>query len=172
MRAAAALSFFVLLGGCEPAVKKEPATSDEDMLLIKAEYPGLTDECLNRVRWEGGGLGDASEGCFKMEPARRWQGLWRTGFEISRFCPAPAAECQEDIDDSPKIWLTSAAPIRRPAGPSEASLYALDFVGRKTAFRGGYGHLNGYEHGIVVDRIISIRMVGGVGPPPFSSPEK
>ena len=39
------------------------------------------------------------------------------------------------------------------------ALYAVDFIGRRTLKRGGYGHFGVFDHEIVVDRIISIEPV-------------
>jgi hypothetical protein len=35
--------------------------------------------------------------------------------------------------------------------------FALDFVGRRSLFKGNYGHLGASDYFVVVDRIISIR---------------
>lgn len=42
-------------------------------------------------------------------------------------------------------------------------LYAVEFEGRLTAYRGTYGHFGMYDHEVIVDRLISIRQVE---PPP------
>jgi hypothetical protein len=97
-----------------------------------------------------------TEQCFRMEPPRRWMGLWRNEFEGSRFCPAPASRCDFGApgDD---IWLdTRRATKREPDG----ALYAVELIGRRTAFRGHHGHMGGSNLELIVDRFISIKEVG------------
>jgi hypothetical protein len=94
-----------------------------------------------------------TETCFRMLPARRWRGLWRNDFEGSQFCPAPARRCDLDSPGE-RIWLRTN-PDRRP----DRKLYRVEFIGRKTMYRGAYGHLGGSDHEIVVDRMISAQEV-------------
>jgi hypothetical protein len=89
--------------------------------------------------------------CFKMDPPRRWQGVWRNEFEGSRFCPAPAKKCSY-YSPGDRIWLDAQ---KRP----DETLYAVDFVGRRTAVKGRYGHIGGSDYELIVDRMISIRQV-------------
>lgn len=101
--------------------------------------------------------------CYKMDPPRRWRGLWRNDFEGSQFCPWPATNCGYVASDKrigPLYWLSASVPFpeaikkRRLGG-----LYAIEFVGRKTTYRGRYGHVGMSDEEIFVDRLISIREV-------------
>jgi hypothetical protein len=94
--------------------------------------------------------------CYKMEPLRRWTGLWRDEFEGSRFCPAPATECRIDSPGD-IIWLDADRVTRKEP---DGALYAIDMLGRRTAVRGSYGHMGGSDHELIVDRFISIKRVG------------
>lgn len=88
--------------------------------------------------------------CVYMEPAKVWRGRWLNRFEHTVFCPADEkAENCKRLDRS--IWLSGA--IEGEEGQS----YVVSFVGRKTRYPGGYGHLNAFPGEIIVDRLISIK---------------
>jgi hypothetical protein len=89
--------------------------------------------------------------CVRMLPAQHWKGIWINAFEGSQFCPAPAKTCpaasREDV-----IWLTP----ERLHGLRDG-MYAVEFVGRRTEYKGQYGHLGMSDHEIIVDEPISVR---------------
>ena len=90
-----------------------------------------------------------TELCVKMLPQQRWTGLWRNDFEGSRFCPEPAKQCTFDSAGE-RIWLSQTP--GRPTG----GLYEIDFLGRKTMYKGPYGHMGGSDEEIVIDRVLSM----------------
>lgn len=102
--------------------------------------------------------------CVKMLPAEEWQGLWRNDFEGSQFCAAPASTCDFDSMED-RVWLESG-PMQGEIG----ALYEVRFVGRKTMFKGNYGHMGASDHEIIVDRPIFINMVQAP-PRPMSEAE-
>ena len=107
--------------------------------------------------------------CVKMSPSVRMQGLWRNEFEGSQFCPAPAKECSfalEDGGNERRIWLDFAAPFPSSEERLPGGLYAVDFVGRRTVYRGEYGHLGVFDGEVIVDRMISIKEIEAPPPPP------
>ena len=143
----------VLVAGCD---QRQPKVTDAQVQKLKAAMPGITDACLDKVRWGGiEAMPSEIDKCFKMEPQRRWSGLYVTGFEWSRFCPAPARECS---DESPGQYIMlddSAAPaLPAYAGEESPPLYTIEFVGRKTVFPIDAPNMPIYE--IVVDRMISM----------------
>ena len=89
--------------------------------------------------------------CVFMDQPKVWHGRWVNQYENSVFCPAGANQmgCDGATAD---IWLT-AGPLNGEYGQS----YSVSFVGRKTRYAGGYGHLASYPTEIVVDRVISIK---------------
>ncbi len=99
-------------------------------------------------------VGEPTEECVKLEPAARWRGLWRNDFEGSRFCPEPAVECDFHTPGD-RIWLTMSS---ESAG--DGRLYRIEFVGRKTMYRGPYGHLGVSDHEMIVDRVFLQEAVG------------
>jgi hypothetical protein len=94
--------------------------------------------------------------CFKMTKPQHWQGLWRNNFESSQFCVVPLERCP---DDDPKgfVWLNFQAPLPGVRDTPPGGVYAVDFVGRKTAYPGTYD--GGAPEEIVVDRLISVKLV-------------
>ncbi|MEA3050683.1 MAG: hypothetical protein QOG84_2519 [Sphingomonadales bacterium] len=90
--------------------------------------------------------------CVKMSPQRRFRGLWRHPMEGSRFCPEPATSCSGDSPGE-KIWLSGT-----PGTDGRGELYRVDFIGRKTMFKGPYG--DGFSDSeIVMDRPIRIELI-------------
>lgn len=99
--------------------------------------------------------------CIKMDPPRRWKGLWFNEFEGSRFCSAPAQKCNESTPGDRILLDWSFSFPARWKGLPLNRVYAVDFVGRRTTVRGGYFYDNDYV--IIGDRLIS---VSEIEPPP------
>lgn len=104
-----------------------------------------------------------TELCYRLEPQKRWTGLWWNEFEGSRFCTAPATDCPVP-EPGEDVWLDQQHAIgiprrkaKLPALPE--GLYAIDFIGRKTAVKGRYGHFGVSDHSLIVDRVISLKMI-------------
>jgi len=136
--------------------QRQPKLSEEQVRKLKAAMPGITDACLDKVRWGGiEAMPPGLDKCFKMTPQGHWAGLWENGFESSRFCPAPATECSGPAGGE-YIWLSASPGVRLPTyqGEDRAPIYAVEFLGRKTAYRGVYS--GGAPQEIIVDRMISM----------------
>lgn len=107
------------------------------------------------------------EECYELDPPRRYKGLWRNAFEGSQFCPAPATECGDDTKGD-VIWLGFSRRFKKPpGGPDlratdivEYPVYAVDLIGRRTAFKGRYGHMGGSDYELVVDKFVSVKLLG------------
>jgi hypothetical protein len=97
--------------------------------------------------------------CVKMLPQQHWRGLWRNDFEGSRFCPEPAKRCSFDAPGE-RIWLS------KTPGRPQGGLYQLDFIGRKTMYRGPYGHMGVFDEEITIDRVLSMKELQAPPPPP------
>lgn len=143
--------------GCD---YREPGMSSADIQAFAGTHPGITQACIDDVRWgrrDWGSVVDNSD-CFEMLPAQRWSGLWEQGWEWTNFCPDPAKQCAWMSRRG--IWLTFAkGAYRGPRLPD--GTYHIDFVGRRTKVPGYFGHLADYEHLMVVDRIISVQRIPG-----------
>ena len=159
MRCVFLVGVALLLVGC-----KDGSRGTEDVTLVNVLIPGTDQQdsmnevaCTEKVL--AGKFDESSNGdCFELTPAQRWTGLWNGGYEWSWFCPAPAGECPITSDQGAKIWLhfTEAA-YPKPA-PSDG-LYRIEFIGRRTAAPGSFGHLDQYDHLVFVERLISIRKI-------------
>jgi hypothetical protein len=94
------------------------------------------------------------------------KGLWRNQFEGSEFCDAAARQCRnpnEANDLKSFTWLEMKSPLGGRADTPPGGLYAIDFVGRRSQGDGGFGHFGMAKHEVIVDRLLSIRLVE---PPP------
>jgi hypothetical protein len=141
--------------------QRQPKLTDDVLQNLKAAMPGITDECFDKARWGGiEAMPSEVDKCVKMEPPKRWIGLWENGFESSRFCPAPARECDGNTAGE-YIWLSESSSVQLPAynGEDRPPLYAVEFIGRKTAYPGPAGHMGMAEQEIIVDRLISMKRV-------------
>lgn len=103
--------------------------------------------------------------CVRMLPPQRLRGLWRNEFEGSRFCPAPAQECSFDTPGD-RIWLNFAADLPEVRIHPVGGLYEIEFTGRRTVYKGPYGHLGVSDHEVIVDGVVAMRMVEPPPPPP------
>lgn len=113
--------------------------------------------------------GGYAEDCVPLLPAEHMRGVWVTGFEQSGFIPGATGTPGRDDVRAQDIWLTFA----RGATPDRSvwaqrderggwAAFAIEFEGRRSAGpspNGGYGHLNGAQNLVVVDRIISLRLL-------------
>ena len=88
--------------------------------------------------------------CVKMLPQQRFRGLWRHPMEDSRFCPEPASQCKYDSPGD-KIWLSDT-----PGSGGHGELYRVDFIGRRTMYKGGYGFS---DYVIIMDEVIKMELL-------------
>ena len=160
------------------AMQEEHVGSLDDALptyipeLSGSAYDGVTVGQLltmtSGVRW------NEDYACFKMQPQRRFSGIWLDEFEGSVFLEGvtepsealrriravdrrgPAGEwlgwsmSLDDLDPSLRRALERSATAR---------LVYLEFDGRRTAYRGRYGHMGMSESEVIVDRVIAARPV-------------
>jgi len=134
-----------------------------DQLIVRTGegVPGRPFPCAREKTEQGISVIERmpTDKCFRMLPAQRWRGLWRNNFEGSQFCAAPAVVCDYHSPGE-RVWL-NADRVRGRRG----ALYSLQFVGRKTMYTGPYGHMGMSDQEIIVDRVISIKMVQAPPPP-------
>jgi hypothetical protein len=128
---------------------------DRQMARTHTSLPGRPGPCAREERQNGIAVIVSApvDRCFRMLPPRRWRGLWRNDFEGSQFCPEPATRCDYGTEKE-QIWLTER-PDKRPDG----KLYRIEFIGRKTMYKGAYGHMGASDHEIVMDRLIAAQEV-------------
>lgn len=87
--------------------------------------------------------------CVYMEPARRWKGIWANFGGTFLFCPEN--ECHFS-DYKWRLVYTGEPKTRCPG----FAFYRVTFIGRRTALGSGEP---GFEHALVVDRMLSVRRV-------------
>lgn len=107
--------------------------------------------------------------CFKMLPATRFRGIWLDEFEGSSFFENArnADEVKTKLrgilaDRGGSEWLGwskegESIPLARSSRGYR--LIAIDFIGRRTAYSGKYGHLGGWKSEVLVDRVITARTI-------------
>lgn len=102
--------------------------------------------------------------CVKMTSLQHFRGLWRAAMEGSTFCPEPATECPTAKGES--IWL-SLYP-----GRLRGELYHVDFIGRKTIYKGPYGHFGMFDSEVDIDRMIRMELISKPKAPSKKSVEE
>ena len=91
--------------------------------------------------------------CYKMQPPRRWRGVWMTYFEANRFCPGARYCSREKTPRFDLVWTRQALRDRAPLHLKTGSIYAVDFIGRRAEYP--VSTLK-RAYPIVVDRLISV----------------
>ena len=153
MRFALALATVAVLAGCSN--DGQPASSYrswKDRVAVATGLSGFTWPCMiktHQTEYVAAYEQLPLDQCYRMQPPKRWKGLWRNQFEYSRFCPAPATECSGKSPGD-RIWLDAG--IKPLHG-----LYSVEFIGRRTAVKGRYE--KSYEHELIVDRMIAVKRV-------------
>ncbi len=112
------------------------------------KYPGIDEPVIESL---------PTDECVQMTEPQIWTGIWRDEFEGSQFCAAPATRCAFD-SQAERVWLAQRdKSFKGGQRPYDGSLYAVEFLGRRTKYPGSYGHLGVSQHEIIVDRMLSIR---------------
>jgi hypothetical protein len=142
-------------GFSEPPPEAYLDPVDRQIARTRMGVPGRPVPCARHEKQNGVDVivGVPTERCFKMHAPQRWSGLWRNDFEGSQFCPRPARTC-DHRSEGERIWLTE-----KPDRRGDGKLYRVEFVGRKTIYKGAYGHMGASDHEIVVERMIRLREV-------------
>lgn len=150
-----------LLVGCKPAVQRQQKMSDVEIAQIRRDTPGMTDECLDKLKWGGTeALPQKYEDCFRFTPPHRMRGLWRNQFEGSEYCEGSSGKCPDPKETAETgIWLEMRSPLPGANDTPPGGLYAIDFVGRRSVGAGMFGHFGMAKNEVIVDRLLSIREV-------------
>lgn len=105
----------------------------------------------------------AIDRCVRMTESRHWSGVWRYEFEGSTFCQGAALDCRWKKHGE-KVFL--AERVERP-GQADLlyGIYRVEFRGRKTMFKGSFGHLGLYDQLVQVDDMLTIRKIADLPDP-------
>ena len=123
---------------------------DQQIAATGVGIPGRPSPCVREKTAEWGTYGTdvPTDQCVKMLPTKRWRGIWRNEFEGQLFCADP---CDPKAD---LVWITDRTGNRQR---QKEGIYRIEFEGRRTMYRGSYGHFGLADHEIIVDRMISVR---------------
>ena len=147
------------LGSCSGNADQQ---SENDVALLRESLPGIKEECVEIFRKKGLiGVPSDVRTCFPMEKQKRWTGLWRDEFEGSTFCPSPANRCEVSYEDG-HLWLHFAKEELKPEWLDRygsGDLYEIEFVGRRTAVVGAFGHAGLSDSEIVVEKLIRLKKI-------------
>ena len=144
-------STLICIGGCPPPeAYADPI--DRQIAETGVGVPGRPSPCAREETVNGHPVVaiQPTQLCYKMLPQQRFRGLWRHAMEDSQFCPEPAKECPDPA---------TSAKIRLEGGPGRGGhgeLYRVDFIGRRTAYKDGYGPS---DYVIVMDEAINIELI-------------
>ncbi len=151
-----ALGALILVCGLTACGYPEPGLSNEQIQRLRADLPGLTEECVQLIQRAGiEAMPDRVDQCFAMTPPQRWRGLWRDDFEGQTFCPEPAQACSGESQEG-AIWLTFSDGSRPAVNAAVGETYLIEFVGRRTSRPGRHGHMGLFSHEMMVDNLISV----------------
>ena len=143
----------VLFAGCTQANQK---ADDPDAAGFIASHPGMTERCKDIARKDTmKAFTLPVPACFKMTTEQQFKGLLNIGWEWSNFCPAPATECPV-ASAKGGIWTVGSG---TNGLPETDGIYEVEFLGRRTLQASAFGHLDQYDHYMMVDRMISARKV-------------
>lgn len=124
--------------------------------------------CVETVRDEDGTYTEGvlpTDQCYRMSPPQLMRGVWIDEFEGSQFLPGAQDAAQAEVGlgsislDVETNRIPGLFEQSYTGGAEELRAFQIDFIGRKTAFKGQYGHLGGSDYLIIVDRLISARPV-------------
>lgn len=157
-----------ILSGCEPRGQNPSAYRDwRDRVSATIDFPlfglGTCDRASSDAKFEPDKT--LTEICYKLTQPARWHGLWRNEFESSRFCPAPAENCDFDTPGD-RIWLTIKKGLPQYDIQGRGGLYEVEFIGRRTLYPGMQGHMGMSKHELIVDRLISMKEIEAPPPQP------
>ena len=131
---------------------------------VRRDYDGIA--VLENIR---------TDQCFKMLPQKQYRGIWLDQFESSMFFEGElsVAVVEAKIRRDPRMrklrreWLSwnEQQFKTQSSAPPQNRYFLIDFIGRRTAYPGQYGHLGMSRSEIIVDRMLSLRPVGEAATP-------
>ena len=150
-----------LLGGCYEGTPPTAYKHPRDRFFAAVPLPFLHDDfvpCFRTTGREPARLPPSE--CYRLTDPRRMRGVAITGFETGAFYPGRTT--LPPHGERSAFWLEHE-PRLLPADVRDRCLKGcavyLDFIGRRTAVRGSYGHMGLANHLILVDRVFEAKVV-------------
>lgn len=154
------LAASLLLVGCGDGTPPSAYKHPRDQFFAAVPLPFINDEfgpCLRTTDGELRRLPDAE--CYRLSEPQRLRGVAVTGFETGSFYPGRTTVPHEH--DRSDIWIELDRRILpdhlRNGCRRDCAVY-LDFVGRRTAVPGSYGHFGVSKHQVIIDRLLHATM--------------
>jgi hypothetical protein len=100
------------------------------------------------------------EQCYRFGPRMRMRGLWLYQFEGSEFLQNYVEPPDISTFYRNDVWLNWSriyVPCLSPRRQQKPVIFAIDFIGRKSAYPGHYGHLGRSRNLILAEKVLSIR---------------
>jgi hypothetical protein len=170
MKKVAFLLLISTLSGCSPGDGTPPEAYVTWADRLVARFPVLAEF---HELCRDGEVKRAYEHCYRFEKQRRWSGIIvQNDYYESAFYPGRAGFASEPPHSSryavaglpPRHECQSA--LCRPLdgdAPDEdrppPKAFAVEFIGRRTAVEGRYGHMGIFGHQIIVDRLLAERAI-------------
>jgi hypothetical protein len=158
MRPVILLSFVLLASGCSPRGATSPAAYLHFRDYFRASFGSVFGyPCTHLTREDGVDVYESTkpQDCYRFSAARRMRGVWIDEFEGSEFFEGATSRSAVSLKNNDQTWLELEN--HRPTGRA----YFMDFIGRKTLVPGHYGHMGGSRNLVLINRVISVRPIGG-----------
>ncbi len=150
----------------------QPARAAYDRIAKAVTGEDPQRRCYTDVRQSDGSIVGhyvGSRACHDFLAPRRFTGVYVDEFEGQMFLEG-AGVAERYVIPCRWIWLTvdEKSDVRRWARPKDGGnlsrVWLLDFVGRATPpapnSHNGYGHMGVFEGEVLVDQVISARLIG------------
>ena len=114
----------------------------------------LRQPCVRTINRELSLL--AIRDCYRFDKPERMRGVAVTGFETGSFYPRRST--LPPTPEQSNLWPeldTAALPRNVQNKCAEGCTVYLEFIGRRTAVEGAYGHAGLSKHIILVDRVLA-----------------
>ena len=136
------------VAGAEPGLSCRAATEPARLLRCAAQHGQAHER-------------DQALACLPHSPPVRLRGVWVIELEGSTFYEG-AASYRPEMSRSIGTWLEPdhwSPEQTRSAQGERVRAYLVEFVGRRSLCRGGYGHMGASPDEVLVDRFRSIREI-------------
>jgi hypothetical protein len=131
------------------------------------------EPCVTVIGGEASYHGD--ENCYQAFPLRTISGYWVVEFENSQLFRTRA-----DLEsNSNYAWLELSSKASRAADPvirNGGRIYEVRFLGRESDMAGHFGHMSGYNRGVLVETFLILKpaselekVISDLPPPPTTT---